>query len=581
MEAQARTFDAFTVQAKLVLSQAQREAQQWGQNELGPEHLLLGIIALPESSAVRILRELGTGPERLRASLGLLLRPGDQVSGEVKLAQQTKDVIAAAVAEAQNLQHPYPGVGHLLLGILHVEESVACGLLLQQGVSLQRARAAFVQLSAQMPAEQFAPVVTPSEHFGDWQPATSSAPRENAPFTINSERQQQAVAMALSRQKFTRIYLLAFVCLLAVVFLLAQDTAVVSNLIYQGILFIAFSPLASVLIWQPVAGWYPVVVSLGVVLLLLVVALLVWPLSWYSGFVISRRYGLRKDTTLSWLADMSKQWLLGSIQVWLFVELSTLLIDLQPQTWWLWAALAQFLFSLLLARLTGRWLMPRLNKITPLMDGPLFERLQMLLVRLQLPPCRFCQVHIGHKTQAVNAFFLGWGGGRLVLLTDTLIQHFTLDEIEVILAHELGHLVHHDIWTRLVMRGLTVLGLLYTIHLLLFMNGVSAQPWLSLVQPLLPFLLIILYLVLLIVIMRYRRYQEYQADEFALQATGKVSVFKAAMVKLTEINMLVAVSTKRARHPATHPTLLKRLQHADEFATRQTVQNNVSLAYKK
>ena len=161
-----------------------------------------------------------------------------------------------------------------------------------------------------------------------------------------------------------------------------------------------------------------------------------------------------------------------------------------------------------------------------------------------------------------------------------MIQRFPLDDIEVILAHELAHLVHHDIWTRLVLRGIFLLGVFALLHLyftslgVLLTNAISSVA-MAMLWACSPLVGLILLLAFARLVVRYRRSQEDRADEFALQATGKVQAFKNAMTRLTNAGLLVATATQSARHPASHPTLRKRLQHADEFAARKAQQRSI------
>ncbi|MGH2479304.1 MAG: M48 family metalloprotease, partial [Ktedonobacteraceae bacterium] len=543
MHAKALTFDRFTEHARQALALAQQAALRLGHNFLDPEHLLLGIIALPDSAVSSLLRTLGAAPETLRAAIEALLPPSQQVVGDVKLTERTKRVIEFAVLETVHLHHRYLSAEHLLLGILSADEKFLCNMLYQQGISLDAVRAEVVRMYCQILSGQ--DTFPLDEASGDKQPGSS--------VKINSARQQQAMAYARSMRKGLFIYVFVVLLLLVALFLFTDISPSWPTLIPSAIGVLVGSPLWPVLAWHPVAGWFPVLVLAGFVLIGLLVLLFALPLNWFMGFAIPRRYGLRKDTALNWLVGKGKTWLVLFIQNWLFVELIFLLIATQPQIWWIWAALAQFLYSLVQARFAVYWLLPWLNKLTPLPEGPLTERLHTLLTRLHLPACQFCQVQVSHRTDAANAFFIGWGRGRLVLLTDTLIQQFTLDEIEVILAHELGHLVHHDIWMRLLMRGLTVLSFLYLLDQFFIADGTphNAQAFFGITQQFLPLLGLILLIGFMRLTRRYQRYQEYQADELALQATGKVQAFKDAMTRLTDLNMLVTASTRGARHPTT------------------------------
>jgi STE24 endopeptidase len=325
--------------------------------------------------------------------------------------------------------------------------------------------------------------------------------------------------------------------------------------------------------WQPLVGWWPLLVLVYFVLISIPLLAISIPLAWYTGLVIPRRYGLRQETTLRWLWELGKGLFIICFQAWLLVEVAALFRAIQPQTWWAWAALVQFLYSVLKARFGPLWIHPLLSNIETLPEDELTKRLHALLARLHIPACGIFQAKVSHRVNIANAFFVGWGKGRRIILTDTLTQRLTPDEIEVILAHELGHLVHHDIWTRLAIRGLTFLGIFYFIYLYLATLTMLTSPssLLSLVQPLLLLLFIALFLVYLRLSTRYRRRQEYQADEFALQTTQNVQAFKSAMTQITNMNLLVAAPTRRGQHPTSHPVLVKRLKHADEFAANHGI----------
>ena len=388
---------------------------------------------------------------------------------------------------------------------------------------------------------------------------------------IDAARQQQAVAFARDMRRARLIFQLIVIVLVALIIFLVSEFSWLLALINAVVAALAQTP---VLNWQPVSGWPPVLVLMYFVIAAIFLSALSLPFSWYLTSVLPRRHGIRRRSTQDWLGLASKGLLVFFTYAWVIVELAVLFRALQPQTWWIWAALAQFLISILLARLGSLRFLPYLNELEPLRSAELLARFQMLTRRLQLPPCRILQMNVSHRTGSVNAFFTGWGRGRRVILTDTMVQSFTPDEIEVILAHELAHFIHHDIWTRLVMGGLTFLGFFYLINIYLtsLVTEININSPMSFIQPFLPLLVLILLLIFVGLTVRYRRYQEYQADEFALQTTGKIQAFKDAMTRLTNMNMMVATSTRRARHPASHPTLLKRLRHADEFAARQGLQ---------
>jgi Zn-dependent protease with chaperone function len=278
------------------------------------------------------------------------------------------------------------------------------------------------------------------------------------------------------------------------------------------------------------------------------------------------------------------------------IEACTLLLVLQPQTWWIWATLIQFVGTILLHRFllpwTGRFtgLLTRSLKISrrsttmvPISEGEIAARFRHLLERLEIP---LCDLFILHETSGrARAFFTMRGKRPRVVLTRTLVQTFPLDEAEVILAHELAHLVHHDFWRGLITRTLNFLGLCLLLQFGLFL--VLYSPMRDALFPIalddLPSLLrleglilsflasILLYRGFGLLLMRSRRRQEYLAVEFALQTTGNIPAFKRSMVRLVNTNGSLAAPNKRARYFSTHPTLMERLAHADEFAARHRV----------
>ncbi len=573
MNTNSMLFDRFTVQARAALAVAKREALRPGCYSLETEHLLLGILSIPDGMAVRVLQRLGVEPENLRGAVAAAIQPSNQTSGEIHLSPRAKNVIELAMGEMARLGHEYLDTEHLLLGILCQEERSARGLLHSQRVRLDAARAeterihsqgATEQLQAMSPGSPLSfPVSQLAERLPDLvlqAPLPGGTVLATGAVSLDSARQQLAVTFARRRQRASYLYLLVIGVITALVTISTLQSSQFSAWLGALVSALANAPVLS---WRPIADWSPLLVLVYFVLVSVPLLAISMPFVWYLNFALPRRYGLRKGTTRQWMGVLGKSLSIFCIQIWLLAEIIVLLMAVQPQTWWAWAALIQFLFSLLMAHFGPLWLFPLLNQLEPLPEGELTRRLRVLLGRLHLPACDIFQAKVSHRTGTANAFFIGWGNGRRIILTDTLTQNFTLDEIEVILAHELAHLVHHDIWTRLVMRGLTFLGFFYLTYL-------SLNTFSSLAVP--PFLGLLVLFMLLVgfvnLTTRYRRHQENQADEFALQTTGNVQAFKNAMIRLTDMNLMVATSTRHAQHPANYPTLVKRLEHADEFAAR-------------
>ncbi len=135
-------FDKFTERTRRVLSLAQEEAQRFQHNYIGTEHLLIGLVREREGVAAHVLKNLGVELDKVRSTVEFIIGRGDHIIlGEIGLTPRAKKVIELAVDEARQLNHPYIGTEHLLLGLVHEGEGIAVGALESLGVSLVRVRA--------------------------------------------------------------------------------------------------------------------------------------------------------------------------------------------------------------------------------------------------------------------------------------------------------------------------------------------------------------------------------------------------------------------------------------------------------
>jgi hypothetical protein len=140
-------FDKFTEQARKVLSLAQEEAQRFNHNYIGTEHLLLGLIREGDSTAVKVLSNLGAEPDKVRSAVEFIIGRGDRiVLGDIGLTPRSKKVMELAVDEARRLNHHYVGTEHLLLGLVREGEGIAGGVLESLGVNLEKVRTQTIQV---------------------------------------------------------------------------------------------------------------------------------------------------------------------------------------------------------------------------------------------------------------------------------------------------------------------------------------------------------------------------------------------------------------------------------------------------
>jgi STE24 endopeptidase len=266
------------------------------------------------------------------------------------------------------------------------------------------------------------------------------------------------------------------------------------------------------------------------------------PLTFYEGYILPHRFNLSTQSLPGWTVDQVKGLLIGGVFGLFILEIVYALLRLAPQTWWLWVAGVLLLFTVILANLAPVLLMPLFNKFVPLGEeyADLERRLLSLAQRAHTRVRGVFKFDMSRRTTAANAALAGLGNTRRIILADTLLENYTVDEIETVLAHELGHHVHRDIPLGiLVESAITLVGLyLASLGLAWGVNtfelegvaDVAGMPWLAL-------LLAAFGLLSMPLENAYSRWREWRADRYALQATGNGAAFASALARLTNQNL--------------------------------------------
>lgn len=266
------------------------------------------------------------------------------------------------------------------------------------------------------------------------------------------------------------------------------------------------------------------------------------PLGYYSGFVLPHRFGQSNQSLKDWLLDQLKGIAIGAPLGLLLIELLYLALRFTGDAWWLWAAGGLLLFNVILSNLAPVLIMPLFNKYVRLGEEhkDLEDRLLNLAKRANTKVQGVFKFDMSKRTKAANAALTGIGNTRRIILGDTLINEFTPDEIETVLAHELGHHVNRDI-PFLIFSGtlLTTVGLFiasqalnYAVTFFSFSSvaDVAAFPALSLILGAYGFLTQPLENAL-------SRWRENMADDYALTSTGKGEAFASAFARLANQNL--------------------------------------------
>jgi STE24 endopeptidase len=266
------------------------------------------------------------------------------------------------------------------------------------------------------------------------------------------------------------------------------------------------------------------------------------PLGFYSGFILPHRFGQSNQTLAGWIVDLLKGLAVGAPLGLILLELLYLALRATGDLWWLWAAGGMLVFTVLLSNLAPILIMPLFNKYIPLGDEhkELAERLLTLAERANTKVQGVFKFDMSKRTKSANAALTGIGNTRRIVLGDTLIDEFSNDEIETVLAHELGHHVHRDIPVFIAFGAvgtavglyLASIGLNWAIGYFGFegVADVAAFPALGII-------LGAYGLVAMPLENAVSRWRERMADEYALQATGKKEAFASAFTRLANQNL--------------------------------------------
>ena len=296
--------------------------------------------------------------------------------------------------------------------------------------------------------------------------------------------------------------------------------------------------------------------------------LLTMPLTWVGRYWLPRRYGLLHQSLGRWLLDLMKAGLLGGALGLVAVEIVYGLMRV-TSWWWLWSAAVFLIGYAVLALVAPIWLVPLFYRVTPLPNAPLKTRLLALADRVGVPVTGIGVVDQSRKSRTANAAVTGLGRTRRILLFDTLLNEFTPEEIEAVVAHELAHQLHGDIRRGLLVQGALTLVTLWVADRalregarLLALEGPADPAGL----PFFGLVLLTLSLVALPMANGWSRHVERTADRFALETIPDPGGFIQAMERLAGLNL-----AERDPHPIeefffySHPSIGRRIAHARQF----------------
>jgi STE24 endopeptidase len=311
-------------------------------------------------------------------------------------------------------------------------------------------------------------------------------------------------------------------------------------------------------------------------------SIIFFPLNFYTDFYLEHKYNLSNQSFVKWIWEDVKGLLVGlliGVPILLFFYYSLLSFN---GLWWLPFAIGLFIISVILARIVPTFILPIFYKVTPIDNEELKNRIESLAKDAGIRVQNVFKFDMSKNTKKANAAFTGIGKSKRILLGDTLLENYSDDEIETVIAHELGHYKKKHIIKNIIIGTVSsfltlfLIALFYKISLSWFgfknIHDVDALPILSL------WAMIIGLIQTPITNVISRKY-EYEADEYAIESTRKTAAFIKTLEKLTDQNL-----GDKNPHPFvewffySHPSIKKRILSIENVSRRLGLSENLEEA---
>lgn len=293
------------------------------------------------------------------------------------------------------------------------------------------------------------------------------------------------------------------------------------------------------------------------------------PLNFYTDFILEHKYKLSNQTFIKYIWENVKGMLVGLVIGLPLLMLFYYVLKVFGSLWWLPFAIILFLLSVILARIVPIIILPLFYKVTPIENNSLAERIKKLATGAGIKVENVFKFDMSKNTKKANAAFTGLGKSKRILLGDTLLENFTEDEIETVIAHELGHYKHKHIFKNIIIGTLSSFLTFFLISFF-YEKSLPLFGFSSILQiealPLIALLGTIIGLVQTPLTNILSRKYEYQADEYAIKVTINPVAFSATLEKLTEQNL-----GDKEPHPFvewyfySHPSIKKRIAAIRNF----------------
>ena len=311
-----------------------------------------------------------------------------------------------------------------------------------------------------------------------------------------------------------------------------------------------------------------------------VATMLIWlmrlPFAYLGGYLVERRFALSKQPPRGWLADEVKGLAVSVAIQTPLLSAAYAVIRRRPRDWWLVLSAAAVPLTALLSNLAPVVLMPLFNRFVPLRDDALATRVRALGARSGVRISDVYEMDMSRQSEKPNALFTGLGNTRRIVLGDTLLERFAADEIEAVVAHELGHQVHGDIWKLIAFGSGAGFGSAWVLSRIAprVISRTSGRTGVVDVGdeaslPVLALLVTVLGFVLMPIQAAFSRALERRADQFAVALTRDGAAYARAMTRLAAQSLADPDPSPAVVFMLySHPPIVDRIRAANEAERR-------------
>ena len=306
-----------------------------------------------------------------------------------------------------------------------------------------------------------------------------------------------------------------------------------------------------------------------------VASIILFPLNFYSSYILEHKYKLSNQTLLKYFVESLKSILVSGVIGIPILLLFYFILKEFGDNWWLIFAIAMFFISVILSQIFPILIFPIFYKVKPIENEELKERIKMLATDAGLKVQNVYSFDMSKSTKKANAAFTGLGKTKRIILGDTLLSSYSSDEIETVIAHELGHYKKKHIIKNIIFGTINSFVMFFLISVL-YKNSLSWFGFSSITEiaalPLLTLWAMLIGLIQTPIGNMLSRKFEYEADQYAVEATNKPLSFIQTLNKLTEQNL-----GDKEPHPFvewffySHPSIKKRISAIENFAKEKMI----------